>query len=203
LFDEMQKVSMAAEGSRNDTLNTAAYSLGQLIAGGVLDESLAINSLKSSAITCGLSQKEIDQTIKSGISAGMKEPRIPELKHSNKSAGKPKKLKDKKFKQDSNEDDIPKRIPAGEIDPVSNKVVLSTDNTLPTAQAFIRDFETINDSRTLHSYNEYLFKWQKNRYSIYEYEAMKKRLHEWLHNALQYIGKGKKTRLEHPVILKK
>ena len=190
LFDEMQKVSMSPEGSRNDTLNSAAYSLGQLIAGGILDETLTIKSLKSAGYACGLSLDEIENTIASGLAAGKKEPRgIPEISKPQKPAAN---LESKTI-PDSIQEQI---IPDGKIDPASNKVVLSTDNTLPTAEAFILDFETVDNTRTLHTYNEYLFKWDKHRYVIYEYEAMKKRLHHWLHNALQYVGKGKSKRLQ-------
>lgn len=69
----------AADGKRNATLNTEAYTIGQLIAGGVLDEVETVEALRRAAVGAGLSDDEIQKTIKSGIEAGKQKPRgIPE-----------------------------------------------------------------------------------------------------------------------------
>jgi hypothetical protein len=75
LEEETRAVAGAPEGTRNDRLNIAAYSLGQLIAGSELDEWDARNALTDAARACGLSVKEAEQTIKSGINGGLGSPR--------------------------------------------------------------------------------------------------------------------------------
>ncbi len=67
-------VSAAANGTRNNTLNTAAFALGQLVAGGEIEFGYAYDSLYATALTIELSQDEAKQTIDSGINAGMLRP---------------------------------------------------------------------------------------------------------------------------------
>lgn len=75
LREECEKVRSAQEGSRNKTLNNAAFALGQLIAGRELDPSVVESELTAAALGCGLGRQEIPATIRSGIRAGMKQPR--------------------------------------------------------------------------------------------------------------------------------
>lgn len=77
LKDEAEKVCCASEGIRNDTLNQAAFSLGQLVAGGVLSKAEVENELSKAALAAGLSQSETQKTIASGLNAGMQTPRQP------------------------------------------------------------------------------------------------------------------------------
>lgn len=78
LAAEVEKVAAAVEGTRNATLNEAAFSLGTLVAAG-LDESTIRAELTEAATAAGLDSREIDRTIGSGIGAGMAEPRaIPD-----------------------------------------------------------------------------------------------------------------------------
>ncbi len=72
---EVHAVRISCEGSRNDTLNRAAYCLGQLVAAGHLSEATVIAALRQSAADCGLTGYEIDRTIASGLEAGEQEPR--------------------------------------------------------------------------------------------------------------------------------
>lgn len=75
-FDkELEALSETLEGTRNVQLNKAAFSLGQLVAGGELDRELVESELLSTAISIGLSEAEARPTIKSGLDAGAKEPR--------------------------------------------------------------------------------------------------------------------------------
>jgi RecA-family ATPase len=83
LTAETARVAGAPRGQRNHTLNTAAFNLGQLVAAGVLDEGEVRHSLFDAATACGLVQEDgrasVEATIKSGLSAGLKQPRqIPE-----------------------------------------------------------------------------------------------------------------------------
>lgn len=75
---EMRNVAMAPEGRRNETLNTAAYNLGQLVAGGVIDRDTVVDSLSAAASSAGLDEKEIAKTIASGMRAGANQPRAPQ-----------------------------------------------------------------------------------------------------------------------------
>jgi len=75
LADELDRLNAAAEGTRNDVLNAAAYNLGQLVAGGVLDVELVRAALVGTAANIGLGQREIDRTIASGLEAGARNPR--------------------------------------------------------------------------------------------------------------------------------
>lgn len=68
-------VAGAIEGTRNDRLNTAALKLGSLVAGGELDEHDVRRELLNAALTAGLSELEATNTIKSGMSKGLSQPR--------------------------------------------------------------------------------------------------------------------------------
>ena len=78
LADEITTLSSAREGERNDTLNRSAYSLGQLIAGGELDEGTVRTGLLSTALMIGLGRGEAEKTLDSGITQGKEHPRKPE-----------------------------------------------------------------------------------------------------------------------------
>lgn len=77
---ECARVSLArppADGGegRNNTLNRAAFSLAQLVAGGELERNEVENRLTLAAIAAGLDGPEIGSTIRSGMTAGMRSPR--------------------------------------------------------------------------------------------------------------------------------
>lgn len=75
LAAELVKLSAAVEGERNDNLNRSAFSLGSLVAGGVLDKRQVEADLLATAISIGLPEAEARATIKSGLDAGALEPR--------------------------------------------------------------------------------------------------------------------------------
>lgn len=72
---ECEDVANAPSGMRNNRLNQAAFSLGQLVASGLLDEDVVIDHLSTAAQRAGLSHAEIYRTINSGLRAGLREPR--------------------------------------------------------------------------------------------------------------------------------
>ncbi len=80
---ECAKVANATAGTRNDTLNTAAFSLGQLIASGELDEKEVRHRLYDAAQTCGLIKddgaKSVVKTVESGLRGGRQHPRAPAM----------------------------------------------------------------------------------------------------------------------------
>lgn len=78
-------------------------------------------------------------------------------------------------------------IPLGNREPTSGRLILSPARTLPTANAFIRDFQQHPDGRTLHCYAGLLTEWSNNRYAELEDNAVKMRLQAWLHDALRYV----------------
>jgi len=79
LEKECAAVAAAKPGSRNDALNTAAFNLFQIVAGGALDEDLVRSELYTAAVACGLvdddGEKKVWATIESGASAGRQQPR--------------------------------------------------------------------------------------------------------------------------------
>ena len=78
-------------------------------------------------------------------------------------------------------------VPLGQRDPQTGKLVLSPRRTLPTADAYVRDFHLHPDGRTLHSYAGMLMAWQHNRYAEIEDNGVKKQLQSWLHDSLRYL----------------
>ncbi|MEN6532947.1 MAG: bifunctional DNA primase/polymerase [Bryobacteraceae bacterium] len=77
LRSESNAVRAASEGTRNDTLNTAAFNLGQLIAGGQISQGEVEAELTAAGVMSGLLPGSVAATIKSGIEAGMQTPRYP------------------------------------------------------------------------------------------------------------------------------
>ena len=74
---ELAKVSAAQEGARNSTLNRSAFSLGQIVGGGALDADEVEHLLLDRATAIGLGEREARATIASGLSAGLRQPRLP------------------------------------------------------------------------------------------------------------------------------
>jgi hypothetical protein len=78
---ESRRVAGASHGQRNDTLNRAAFALGQLTATGLLPTALAHAELFAAACQAGLDRdpgcgrRGIAATIRSGMSAGACSPR--------------------------------------------------------------------------------------------------------------------------------
>jgi len=75
LAQEIVRLSATPEGARNDTLNQSAFALGQLIAGGELEEATTRTALLSTATALGLGHQEATKTIDSGLKAGFAKPR--------------------------------------------------------------------------------------------------------------------------------
>lgn len=75
LAGEEARVRMAPTGVRNHTLNSASFSLGQLVAGGVLELTETAGVLLHAALAAGLGEVEAQRTIESGLTAGQRGPR--------------------------------------------------------------------------------------------------------------------------------
>jgi Bifunctional DNA primase/polymerase, N-terminal len=76
---EASRVASAAVGSRNNSLNAAAFALGQLIGGGEISEGIARSVLEDAVAVHigmdGFSRGEAERTMTSGLTAGMRHPR--------------------------------------------------------------------------------------------------------------------------------
>lgn len=72
---ETERVKTAPPGTRNDTLNRAAFNLGQLVATGHLTESEVTDALTDAALHAKLTASETARTIASGLAAGQRQPR--------------------------------------------------------------------------------------------------------------------------------
>jgi Bifunctional DNA primase/polymerase, N-terminal len=79
LDSECKAVASAQPGTRNNTLNTAAFNLYQIVAGGELDEEEVHDRLFEAAETCGLVADDgaatAEATIASAAQAGKQQPR--------------------------------------------------------------------------------------------------------------------------------
>lgn len=74
---ECSNVERSSEGERNNALNVAAFSVGQIVAGGSIDREVARVSLLEAARRAGLTPVESGKTIDSGLRAGATCPRTP------------------------------------------------------------------------------------------------------------------------------
>jgi hypothetical protein len=75
LRDETRRMATAVDGTRHDTLNKAAFSLGQLVAAGLLPDLAVITSLADAARQAGLPERDIHRIIRSAMAAGARKPR--------------------------------------------------------------------------------------------------------------------------------
>ena len=71
----VETVESAREGTRNQTLNREAFLLGRLVGGGILDHQQVAAALHRAARKAGLPPEEADNTITSGLAAGISQPR--------------------------------------------------------------------------------------------------------------------------------
>jgi hypothetical protein len=74
---ELSRLRRAAEGSRNHTLNRAAFALGQLVGGHHLDGDMVRDALVTAGVGMGLTTREVRATVASGLRAGRATPRSP------------------------------------------------------------------------------------------------------------------------------
>jgi hypothetical protein len=75
LRGELADVAAARPGTRNDTLNRAAFRLGQLAAAGHGGREELAGPLLAAALAAGLTEAESLATINSGLTAGQRHPR--------------------------------------------------------------------------------------------------------------------------------
>lgn len=74
LAGELQAVREAAEGDRNNTLYSATYRAGQLVAAGAVKPEPARQLLAKAGLDSGLDMAEITKTVNSGLERGLAHP---------------------------------------------------------------------------------------------------------------------------------
>jgi putative DNA primase/helicase len=186
------ELSQATEGTRNDSLNKAAFRLGQFVAAGLLVRSDVESALADQAMALGLRDREAEATIRSGIESGLREPAVvPEPKQRTRPAPRPSPSAGSAPEPNDATVAAPVveqgSIPLGARDPVSGKLVLSPRRTLPTAQAFVQEFYAHPEAHTIRSYAGMLLAWRGSHYSEIEDESLRHQLQPWLHDALRYV----------------
>ncbi len=75
---EADRVARAPVGARNDTLNRAAFALGRLVGAGLLAAGDVVRELEAAARHAGLGRAETRRTIRSGLTAGQRQPLRPD-----------------------------------------------------------------------------------------------------------------------------
>jgi putative DNA primase/helicase len=75
LHNELDILARTPVGARNNQLNKSAFSLGQLLAVGLLDRTEVEQTLTAVARAIGLGAREVQATLQSGLEAGMRNPR--------------------------------------------------------------------------------------------------------------------------------
>lgn len=87
---EVGRVATAPPGARNNTLNEAAFNLGQLVGGGVLARDVVEQALYAATASYDETPGKTKDTIRRGVEAGTKEPRgVPEGRPTAPAAGVP------------------------------------------------------------------------------------------------------------------
>jgi hypothetical protein len=74
LASAADRVAGAPVGTRNDTLNRAAFAMGRLVGAGLIDAGEVRRELEAAARTCGLGRAETRRTVHSGLTAGIRSP---------------------------------------------------------------------------------------------------------------------------------
>ena len=93
---ELDRLGKAPPHQRNDTLNCAAFKLGQLLPYVILDRPKVTDDLARVARSIGLEESEILPTVASGLDAGSASPRrLPFIKSDLRTVEPPSKSKDK------------------------------------------------------------------------------------------------------------
>lgn len=170
LQSELTALSGAMEGTRNHALNTAAFNLGQLIGGGYLERGEVEQSLLGTAANIGLPEAEARKTISSGITSGMRKPRLAPPERMGAPAPGTKAA------------DVGN---AGGVGGLPNKAadgrwIISAKLPAPTARAFCDELYRTDEARTLHNYTDVFCAWRRGAYQMMESGGIRKSLYRWL-----------------------
>ena len=87
-------------------------------------------------------------------------------------------------------------VPLGQRDPKTGRLVLSLRRTLPTANAFLEQFHSHPDGRTIHGYAGVFMGWRDNHYCETEDQFVRNQLQPWLHEAMRYVYNRKTGQMD-------
>jgi putative DNA primase/helicase len=75
----------------------------------------------------------------------------------------------------------------GTHDPASSRLILSPSQTLPTAKAYVAEFHSHPDGRTLVNHGGILLEWRSNRFVEIEEGLIGQQLQGWTHGAVRPV----------------
>lgn len=88
---------------------------------------------------------------------------------------------------------VGERPRAAERDETTDKLILSTSRTLPTATSFMEQFYPDN---SLVAHAGQLYRWTGHCYEIVEPDTLRNQIQPWLHNAVHWVKVGKTAELQ-------
>jgi putative DNA primase/helicase len=168
--NEVDRVASAPEGTRNHTLNAAAFSLGGLV--DLAPE--AVSALLDAALAAGLPESEARTTIRSGLQAGQANPRT---RHESRAkAG------------NSNGQHAPAHVaeaaaPEVQADPA---FIRSIDPLNLAAEFLAVHFQDAEGRRTLRRYAGRWYAFAAGTYSELDPEALRAMGYKWLNTLCTY-----------------
>jgi putative DNA primase/helicase len=77
LQNAAERIATAPEGDRHGAIFRQAAGLGELVAGGVVDEADAVRACMDAGLALGKSRSEVERTVRDGIEKGKLQPRVP------------------------------------------------------------------------------------------------------------------------------
>lgn len=70
----LDNIRSAVQGERNNTLNTEAFKIGQVVGSGSITRDFAVAEIYKAAEQCGLKGYEVEATVRSALDGGLKRP---------------------------------------------------------------------------------------------------------------------------------
>ena len=171
---ECGAIATAQDGVRNETLNRAAFSLGQLVAGGLVDEGEVSARLLAAALASGLPRQEAEKTIASGLTAGLQEPRTMPESDARKAA--------------SNGSGVTEA--GGNYLGAGGSPILDPRNPLPSARALVAARFMDHDLRTMHRHRDTFWQFTGSYYRQADDEEVRRAAWLFLETAMQIDAKG-------------
>ena len=183
LAEECAAVTKAKPGDRNDALNKAAYSLGQLIGARALGQAQVEDALYDAAAANGLvaddGEHAVRATIASGIGAGIEQPRkIPHRQAYNDSGrveGKPPNG----------------RVAGAASGDGADSLILNPGAPLCIARKFLEERYSVDDLHTFHHHNEDFYAWNGKCYQRIDEAAVRAQIYLYLEGATKWDAKAK------------
>jgi len=174
LEDECERVRTARRpqgdrpGERNDQLFRSSAAIGELVAGGELQEHPARDALIDAGVATGLAASSVRTTVESGFSRGLEPPRnAPPNSHSRPPPPAPTR-------------------PDSEVVSVGDEVgalILDPGNPRYSARRFVEESYYRGDVRTLHRHRDEFFSWRGSHYAAVSNNEVKAELYSFLEPA--------------------